>query len=150
MEPTVNTDTNLAGQIMTDLPLLGLLPIVAAVFDRSEIRESSHYTDGHYIRVDLGHDGRLIFERCSDVEYLVYGDADFPGDLIQAAERLKEELAKHDLIHRFEVYRGDLLFGEVSHNWQSATKTTTEQVAASNGGKASCLNSSFHPAVDEL
>lgn len=136
MEPTVNTDTTLAGQIMTELPLIGLLPIVAAVFERSEIRESSHYAEGYYIRTDLGHDGLLIFERCSDVEYLVHGDADFPDDLMQAAKLLQEGFAKHDIVHRLEVYRGELFFGEVSHNWPSATQTITEQVSSSNGGNA--------------
>ena len=126
----MNTDPKLSAEILTELPLEGLLQIVVAVFEGSRIRESSHFAEGRYIRTNLGHDGLLVFERCSASEYLVHGDADFPGDLMQAAHLLNREFVRHDLVHRFEVYKGDQLWGECSHKWPGSPQSTTESAAS--------------------
>lgn len=115
MNPPANNDSTLYGQIFSEVSLISLLGCVTEAFKDSQIRVSSHVTKKEYIRTELGHDGLLTFEPISPTEILVHGEAEFPGDLQQAAKVLSEVLKREGMHFRFEVYQNDTLHSEVLH-----------------------------------
>ena len=115
MNAATNNGSTLYGQIFTQISLRRMLGFVTEAFKDSQIRISSHITKQEYIRTELGHDGLLIIESISPTEFLMHGEAEFPGDLQQAAEMLSDVLKREGMQFRFEVYQGDTLYGEVRH-----------------------------------
>jgi hypothetical protein len=118
--------STLAGEIATSLGLEEMREIAASAFPGSEIRESSHYEGGRYIKVDLGEYDQLSFERCSDSEYIVRGETEAAAKLKQAAERLSAAFASHQISNRFEVYHAGELCGEFDHAWPPPDHETGE------------------------
>jgi hypothetical protein len=92
-----------------------MLGFVTEAFKDSQIRISSHITKEEYIRAELGLDGILIIESISPTEFLIHGEAEFPGDLQQAAEILSDVLKREGMLFRFEIYQGDTLYSEAHH-----------------------------------
>ena len=115
MNATTNDGSTLYGQIFTEVSLRPMLGLVTEAFENSQIRVSSHITVQEYIRTELGHDTLLIFESISPTEFLIHGEAEFPGDLQQAAEVLSDILNREGMQFRFEVYQGDTLHSEIRH-----------------------------------
>jgi hypothetical protein len=82
-----------------------------------QIRESTHYTEGRYLLVEMDN-VEFRFERISSTECLVSGESDRVDQLSEAAIRLSQTFAASDVRHRFEIYDGDnRLLGYLHHRW---------------------------------
>jgi hypothetical protein len=94
--------------------------ILAPVFPQVRIGESSHYTGGRYVGIEFGNGGQIRFERCSGSEYLVSGDSDDPEELFGVANQMAKAFEAADIPHRFEVSKGDELYGGTWYRWEEA------------------------------
>jgi hypothetical protein len=94
--------SQLAGEIQTDLRMRAFAGQLAKAGVRGEVRESSHYVGGNYVRVYAGAD--FTFERVAAGEYLARGDAESEGQMFEAASRVSKALIDLGIRHRFEVY----------------------------------------------
>ncbi len=81
-----------------------------------QVRESSHYTGGKYIRVYDSDDFTL--ERIAAGEYLVRGFEESLQHLFDVASRVSERLAVLQIRHRLELYApSNELKYYLHHNW---------------------------------
>jgi hypothetical protein len=90
----MESNSLLFGSLNSGLCLNDLLIIIKQRFELTQIRESSHYESEQYIRTDFGHDGYMTFEKINPKEYLIRGDAELPGDLLQIAIMLDKLFKK--------------------------------------------------------
>jgi hypothetical protein len=107
----------LAGQLDTPLGVEELAAALAAYGIRAQVRESSHYLGGRYIRVYEG-DAHFTLE-CLTGEYLARADAASAEQVLATAARVSQVLVTLDVVHRFEVYGGtdgDLV-AYLHHRW---------------------------------
>jgi hypothetical protein len=108
--------SQMAGQIDTALPLEDLTDGLSSNGVRVQVRESSHYEGGRYVRVYEG--AYFTFERIGPTEYLARGDADSVEQMHKAASAVSWALSELDLRHRFEVYdSGARLVHYLHHHW---------------------------------
>ncbi len=113
------------GGLATSKSLEELLAILSPAFPQGEIRESSHYEGGHYVKIKSDAGSHIGFERCSDLEYLISGDGEDPREFLGFVDELAEVLVAADIIHRLEVYQGEELLSGTTHRWEEAN--TVEQ-----------------------
>jgi len=85
----------LCGQIETDFSRAQLLRGLIRHGMLPEMRESSRYEEGKYIRIHL--DSYMAIERIEDKEFLIRGDAHEPTGLIRDAESLSSALANTEI-----------------------------------------------------
>ncbi len=95
----------LAGQALTDLSVAELATCLSEAGLACQVRESSHYAGGTYLRVGRP-DADATFERVSPNEWLVRGDAESVSALLALAEVLSRPLIGAGIRHRIEVYNG--------------------------------------------
>lgn len=108
------------GGLATSKSLEELLAILTPAFPQARIGESCHYEGGRYVGVDFGKDDRLRFERYSNVEHLISGDAEVPEEVLRIVEKLAKTLEAADIIHRIEVYQGEELLSGTAYRWEDA------------------------------
>jgi len=117
----------LCGQIETDFSRAQLLRGLIRHGVLPEMRESSHYEEGKYIRIHL--DSYMAIERIEDKEFLIRGDAHEPTGLIRDAESLSSALANIRLRHRMEIYnREKNLVGYCHWSWPLDAKAESTTV----------------------
>ncbi|QHT65537.1 hypothetical protein GXP67_02075 [Rhodocytophaga rosea] len=100
----MESNSLLFGNIESGLSLIELFTIVKQRFERTQIRESTHYASGKYIRTDFGHEGYMTFEKINPKEYLIKAEAELPGDLLQLAAMLDKLFKQNEIKLIFEVY----------------------------------------------
>jgi hypothetical protein len=112
-----DNDPCLSGQVITPLEITELLAEFQRAGLDAEIRYSSFYEIGCYLRVQ-DEKSALIFEKIEPEEYLVHGDADSLKELIALARSVSQMLCQSELRHRFELYDSqDQLVDYVHFNW---------------------------------
>lgn len=110
-------EPSLYGQITATLEITDLLAVAQSTGLDAEIRYSSFYESGCYLRVQ-GEKSALMFEKIESDEYLVRSDADSLTELIALAENLSQVFCQNQLRHRFELYDSqDQLIDYVHFNW---------------------------------
>ena len=113
-----------SGQVFAPQNEAGLAAILSVSFHRTQVRESSHYTTGRYVRVDFPSEVEFFFERISDEEYLICGEGEDSQLLSQAAEEIAKCFGPHGLRCRFETYAGDdTLVAYAHHDWPLQDKS---------------------------
>jgi hypothetical protein len=84
----------------------------------AEMRESSHYTGGHYLRIHTGGPTDLSLERSGGGEYIVRADSDEDEALAAAARLVSTALGRQEVRHRFELYGpGEAGMEYLHHDW---------------------------------
>lgn len=110
-------EPSLYGQITATLEITDLLAAVQRAGLDVEIRYSSFYEIGCYLRVQ-GEKSALMFEKIESDEYLVRSDADSLNELMTLAKSISHVLCQSELRHRFELYDSqDQLVDYVHFNW---------------------------------
>ncbi len=116
--PDEATDVLMFGGAMTDLPPAALADALRRGGTPAEVRESSLFTGGWYVRIVTASGVDCSFERIEPTEYLVRGDADRLVQLEPFARALSAALAKAGVRHRLEVYAEDeSLAAYLDHAW---------------------------------
>ncbi|HEX2093183.1 MAG TPA: hypothetical protein VHG28_12310 [Longimicrobiaceae bacterium] len=111
-------EAQLFGQLRTELDPSELAAALTAEGVKVELRESSHYAGGTYLRIRIGGGDDCALERVGPEEYLVHDSAGALAALSEGAERLSGALARLGIRHRLEVYApGDRLAGYLHHHW---------------------------------
>lgn len=111
-----DNSAQMAGELLTDVGLRPLSSRLASAGLRVQIRESSHYQGGEYIRVYEGAD--FTMEHVGLGEYLARGDAGSVEQMLATASRVSQALTGLGIRHRFEVYdSGNRLAGYLHHDW---------------------------------
>ena len=83
-----------------------------------EIRHSSHFEDGTYLRLSLNPNAELTFEKIDTNEFLIQGEANNQEDLLKLAEITSSVFSLQKLRHRLELYNlDDKEFGYFNHYW---------------------------------
>ena len=100
----IHDSAQMAGEVQTGLNPRALAARLRAAGLRAEVRESSHYEGGHYVRIREV--GDFTLERIADGEYLARADADSVEPVLRAASRVSAALTGLGIRHRFEVYDG--------------------------------------------
>jgi hypothetical protein len=117
-----NREPHLDGQIRSRYTLRRLAALLRAGGLPAEVRESSHYEDGRYVRVIA--DGDFTLERIEIGEFLASATMDTDEQLFDAASRASNVLAGHDIQHRFELYDGQsTLVRYLHHRWPQVSAT---------------------------
>jgi hypothetical protein len=101
------TDVLMFGGATTALPPAALADALRRAGIPAEVRESSLFTGGRYIRAGTASGVTCSFEHIEPPEYLVRGDADRLAELGPFARALSAALAKAGVRHRLEVYGED-------------------------------------------
>ena len=83
-----------------------------------EIRHSSHFQDGVYLRLWFNTESELTFEKIETDEILIRGEAISQHDLIKLSDLTSSIFSKQKLKHRLELYssNGDEI-GYYNYNW---------------------------------
>lgn len=116
--PGDTTDVLMFGGAVTDLPMAALADALRRAGIPAEVRESSLFTGGRYVRAVTASDVDCSFERIEPAEYLVRGDADRLGQLEPFARALSAALTEAGVRHRLEVYAEDeSLAAYLHHQW---------------------------------
>ncbi|HYW11235.1 MAG TPA: hypothetical protein VE871_04740 [Longimicrobium sp.] len=101
------TDVLMFGGAVTELPLAALADALRRAGIPAEVRESSLFTGGGYIRAGTASGVNCSFEHIEPTEYLVRGDADRLVELESYARALSAALTRAGVRHRLEVYGED-------------------------------------------
>jgi hypothetical protein len=117
MTGDATTDVLMCGTAVTDLPLPATADALRRAGIAAQVRESSHYEGGAYVRVGAAPDVHCSLERLASAEYLVRGDADALDSLTGLARALSAALAVLGIRHRLELYVGDVLAAYFHHQW---------------------------------
>ncbi len=105
-----------AGDIASDLSISELSQQLSNVGLRSEMRFSSHYTDGIYLRLYIGAD--VILEREAPSNYVVRGEATTAEQIRAALVQLSSCLTLLDIRHAIEAYDESTAIIDCLHyNW---------------------------------
>jgi hypothetical protein len=97
-----NRGPHLAGQIISGLSFRRLADLLRAGDLSAEVRDSSHYEGGRYIRVT--DDGDFTLEKIEADEYLARAEMDTAEQLLKTASRTSDVLTSQRIKHRFELY----------------------------------------------
>ena len=107
-----------AGQVFVPKNEASLAAILNETFAQTQVRESSHYSTGKYVRIDFPSDVEFFFERISDDEYLIRGEGEDSQSLGNAADEIANRLGQLGLRCRFETYDSDdSLVAYSHHDW---------------------------------
>lgn len=109
----VERGPHLAGEIVADMSLNRLAAILQAGNLPANVRESSHYVGGRYIRINRDTD--FSFEEIAQGEFLARADADDGQQLFRTATCISQVLTEHGIRHRFEIYDGNSTLVEYVH-----------------------------------
>lgn len=83
-----------------------------------EIRHSSHFQDGTYLRLLLNPNTELTFEKIETDEFLICGEAINQDDLIKLAGITSSIFSRQKLKHRLELYNtDDKEFAYYNYDW---------------------------------
>lgn len=117
-----SNDNYMCGHLLTSLGLSELAGVLAETGGPAEVRESSHYVGGLYVRASSGSENvTCSFERVSDQEYIARGDAVSFAALAQFAAALSRILAGASVKHRLEIYDGeDVLRAYLHLDWPAS------------------------------
>lgn len=111
-------DAVMSGTVMTDLPRHALAEALRRAGIPAQVRQSSHYADGEYVRAGGESGVYCSLERASPSEYLVRGDAEGVEALETYARALSAALAGLGVRHRLELYDEEgALAAYVHHQW---------------------------------
>lgn len=105
------------GHLDTPLPPGDLASALEREGLAAELRESSHYTGGGYVRIRAGGLADLSLERTRGGEYIVRADSDEDEALANAARRVSTALARQGIRHRFELYGPGEGMEYLHHEW---------------------------------
>jgi hypothetical protein len=108
----------ISGQILFNNSLENLEIIFKDSILKHEIRHSSHFQNGTYLRLSLNTDAELTFENISANEFLIRGEANSQNDLLKLADITSSVFSKQNLRHRLELY--DIYnneFGYFNYEW---------------------------------
>jgi len=105
------------GHLDTPLPPEELASALKREGIAAEMRESSHYTGGRYLRIHAGGAADLSLERTRGGEYIVRADADEDAALADAARRVSAALGRQGIRHRFELYGPGEGMEYLHHDW---------------------------------
>jgi hypothetical protein len=120
-----------AGQVFAPKNEASLAAILTETFAQTQVRESSHYSTGRYVRVDFPSDVEFFFERISDDEYLIRGEGEDQQSLGNAAHEIATCFGQHGLRCRFETYdSGDSLVGYSHNEWPLPEKPGSKTLDA--------------------
>lgn len=107
-----------SGQVFAPQNEAGVAAILSVTFPLTQVRESSHYTTGRYVRIDFPSEVEFFFERISEEEYLIRGEGEDSQLLSNAAEEITNCFGTHGLRCRFETYaEDDSLVAYAHHDW---------------------------------
>lgn len=113
-----------AGQVFAPKNEAALAAILTETFPQTQVRESSHYSTGKYVRIDFPSDVEFFFERINDEEYLIRGEGEDSESLGDAAAEIANRFGQHGLRCRFETYdEADSLIGYAHHDWPLPDKS---------------------------
>lgn len=108
--------SQMSGELETTLSLEDLSTQLSSSGLRVQVRESSHYEGGRYIRVNEG--AELTLERIGPTEYLSEGEAPSVEQMYESASTLSWTLTELDLRHGFEIYdSSNNLAHYLHHRW---------------------------------
>lgn len=130
--PCTDGESILHGQVLTELGITALASRLAALGVQTEVRESSLYDGGVYIRVRDASSSYFTLEWVSPEEYLTHGDALTGRELAETAREVSGALGALGLKHRMELYpapvagREDAPFAYYHHQWPSGPSTDEE------------------------
>lgn len=104
-----------SGQVLTTESPSKFVSILTEKFSETRVRESSHYTTGEYVKMNLDSDIEFFFEHIDGSEYLVAGEGDDLRLLEETAAELAKLFASKKFKCRFETYDGDDQLTSYSH-----------------------------------
>ncbi len=108
--------SSLYGQALTRRPVIDLSSQLAMGGLSAQVRESSHYTGGIYIRVYDGED--FTFERISGDEYLIRGFEPAIDKLLEVAMLVSSRMTTLQIRHSMEIYTlEDTLAHYLHYEW---------------------------------
>lgn len=83
-----------------------------------EIRYSSHFNEGAYLRLQLNPHTELTFEKVDTNEFLIRGEANDEDDLLKLADIVSSVFSRLKLKHRLELYNTeDKEFHYYNYDW---------------------------------
>jgi hypothetical protein len=124
-----------SGQVFAPQDVEGLAVILSVSFLRTQVRESSHYTNGRYVRIDFPSQVEFFFERISEEEYLIRGEGVDSQLLRHAAEEIANCFGAHGLRCRFETYaEDDSLVAYAHHDWPLQDESEANKTAHPTAG----------------
>jgi hypothetical protein len=111
-----NRGPHLAGEISSHSSLRRLAALLRNGGLAAEVRESSHYEGGRYVRVT--EDGDFTLERTASGKFLASATMYIDAQLLDVASRASNTLAGQDIPHRLELYDGhSTLVRYLHHRW---------------------------------
>ena len=113
-------DPHLAGQIEQAVPSEELVGLLEGEGLSPRLRNSTHYSGGAYVRVDLGSVTATLETTSTDV--LVRADAETLQDLSFFARLLSSRLTTAGQRHRLELYERDHLVEYLHFGWPAPSE----------------------------
>lgn len=107
------------GQLFFDNSLDNLDNLFQDCKLQHEIRYSSHFHDGAYLRLQLNADNELTFEKVDTNEFLIRGEANNQDDLLKMADIISSIFSRQKLKHILELYNTeDKEFHYYNYDWK--------------------------------
>ncbi|MBS1635184.1 MAG: hypothetical protein JST26_04620 [Bacteroidetes bacterium] len=112
------THPYISGQLLFNNSIVVLNDFFRGSSIHHEIRHSSHFQDGIYLRLSTDTGAGLTFEKTGADEFLIEGEANTQNDLEKLAALVSSTLTKQRLKHRLELYStDDNEFSYFHYNW---------------------------------
>ncbi len=109
----------LHGQLESSLNLVGLSAVLSELNIESRIGESSHYTNGCYLRITCGQ-AELTFDKIEKSEYLINGESALATEINELVKSISDAFQHLAYKHRFEIYLSSepsRMIGYFHYNW---------------------------------